>query len=97
MNIEPLSNRIIVKQKEMVKKSKGGVILPSAADKEKPVEGVVTAVGPGKVTDEGILIQPKIKVGDMVIFSKYAGTEIRVDEENYLVFREEDIIAVIKP
>ena len=96
MNLKPLNDRVIVKPKEALEKSKGGVILPDTASKEKPIEGKVIAVGPGKVADNGSRVAPEVKEGQNVIFSKYSGTEIKIDEENYLILREEDILAIIK-
>ncbi|MDD2999308.1 MAG: co-chaperone GroES [Erysipelotrichia bacterium] len=95
MNLKPLNDRVIVKPKDTVEKSKGGVILPDTASKEKPIEGVVIAAGPGKLNDEGKRTPLEVKANDKIIFSKYAGTEIKVDEENYLILREEDILAII--
>ena len=95
MNLKPLNDRVIIKAKEAVEVSKGGIILPDTASKEKPVEGVVVAVGPGKLNDDGKRTPLTVKTDDKVIYSKYAGTEIKVDEESYLILREEDILAVI--
>ncbi|NLI79625.1 MAG: co-chaperone GroES [Candidatus Riflebacteria bacterium] len=95
MNLKPLNDRVIVKPKEALEKSKGGVILPDTASKEKPIEGKVIAVGPGKVADNGSRITPEVKKDQNVIFSKYSGTEIKIDDENYLILREEDILAII--
>ena len=95
MNLKPLNDRVIIKAKEAVEVSKGGIILPDTASKEKPVEGVVVAVGPGKMNDDGKRTPLPVKADDKVIYSKYAGTEIKVDEESYLILREEDILAVI--
>lgn len=94
MNLKPLNDRVIVKPKDAVEKSKGGVILPDTASKEKPIEGTVIAVGPGKV-DGGKRIELEVKKDQSVIFSKYAGTEIKIDDENYLILREDDILAII--
>ena len=95
MNLKPLNDRVIIKAKEAVEVSKGRIILPDTASKEKPVEGVVVAVGPGKMNDDGKRTPLTVKADDKVIYSKYAGTEIKVDEESYLILREEDILAVI--
>jgi len=95
MNLTPLNDRVIVKPKEAVEKSKGGVYLPETASKEKPIEGTVIAVGPGKTTDTGTRVPLEVKRDQRVIFSKYSGTEIKIDEENYLILREEDILAVM--
>lgn len=95
MNLKPLNDRVIVKPKDAVEKSKGGIILPDTASKEKPIEGTVIAAGPGKLTDDGKRTPLEVKSNDQVIFSKYAGTEIKVEEESYLILREEDILAII--
>ena len=95
MNLKPLNDRVIIKAKEAVEVSKGGIILPDTASKEKPVEGVVVAVGPGKLGEDGKRVALAVKENDKVIYSKYAGTEIKVDEESYLILREEDILAIV--
>lgn len=95
MNLKPLNDRVIVKPKDAIEKSKGGVILPDTASKEKPIEGVVIAAGPGKLNDEGKRTPLEVKANDKIIFSKYAGTEIKVEEESYLILREEDILAIV--
>lgn len=92
--IKPLADRVIVKPKEAEEKTKGGIILPDTA-KEKPIEGTIVAVGPGKVED-GKTIQPGVKVGDVVLYGKYGGTEITVDGEEYLIMRESDIYGIVK-
>ena len=96
MNLKPLNDRVIVKPKDTVEKSKGGVILPDTASKEKPIEGTVLAVGPGKLNDNGERTPLEVKNDDQIIFSKYAGTEIKIEDESYLILREEDILAIIK-
>ena len=95
MNLKPLNDRVIVKPKDAIEKSKGGVILPDTASKEKPIEGTVIAVGPGKTNDAGARVPMEVKADQKVIFSKYAGTEIKMDEENYLILREDDILAIV--
>ena len=95
MNLKPLNDRVIIKPKGTETKSAGGVILPDTASKEKPVEGQVVAAGPGKLTDAGERVALEVKVNDMVIYSKYAGTEIKVEDEKYLILREEDILAIV--
>ncbi|MCK9457188.1 MAG: 10 kDa chaperonin [bacterium ADurb.Bin157] len=95
MNLKPLNDRVIVKPQEAVEMSKGGIILPDTASKEKPMEGIVTAVGPGKMSKDGKRMALEVKNNDRVIFSKYAGTEIKVDGETYLIMREEDVLAII--
>ena len=95
MKIQPLADRIMVKVLEAKEKTKGGIVLPDTA-KEKPQEAEVVSVGKGKVSDEGKLIAPEVKVGDKILFGKYSGTEISVDETEYLILREEDILAIVK-
>jgi chaperonin GroES len=95
MNLKPLQDRVIVKPQEAVEMSKGGIILPDTASKEKPMEGVIVAAGPGKFSKAGDRMAMEVKKDDKVIFSKYAGTEIKVDGETYLIMREEDILAII--
>ena len=93
--LKPLNDRIIVKPKEAVERTAGGVYLPETASKEKPIEGTVIAVGPGKVTENGTRVTPEVKKDQLVIFAKYSGTEIKIAEENYLILREDDILAIV--
>jgi chaperonin GroES len=93
-NVRPLSDRILVKRVESESKTKGGIIIPDTA-KEKPVEGQVVAVGPGKVTDNGARREPTLKKGDRVLFGKYDGTEVKIDGEEHLIMRESDVLAVV--
>ncbi|MBP1759223.1 MAG: Co-chaperonin GroES [Firmicutes bacterium] len=93
MNIKPLADRVIIKALPMEEKTKSGIIMPDTA-KEKPQEGEVVAVGPGKV-EKGERIALEVKVGDRVIYSKYAGTEVKYDGEEYLILKETDILAII--
>ena len=95
MRIRPLHDRVIVKRVEEEKKSAGGIIIPDAAA-EKPVQGVVKAVGKGKILENGEVRPLDLKVGDKVLFGKYSGTEVKVDGEDVLVMREEDVMAVIE-
>jgi chaperonin GroES len=95
MKIRPLQDRVIVKRLEEEQKTKGGIIIPDSA-KEKPIEGKVIAVGKGKVADDGNLIKLDVKVGDKVLFSKYGGTEVKIDGEELLIMREDDILGVIE-
>ena len=95
MKIKPLQDRVIVKRLEEEEKTKGGIIIPDTA-KEKPQEGKVVAVGKGKVTEDGKLIPLDVKVGDKILFGKYAGTEIKIDGEEHLIMREDDILGVIE-
>ncbi len=93
--IQPLGDRIIIKPEPVEEKTKSGIILPDTA-KEKPIEGEVVAVGPGKVTDEGKKIDTTLNIGDKVLYGKYSGTEVTVDDEEYLIMHEDDILGVIK-
>lgn len=95
MKIRPLHDRVIVKRLEEGEKSKGGIIIPDTA-KEAPAEGKVIAVGPGKRDEKGVLTPVDLKRGDKIIFSKYAGTEIKIEGEEHLIMREEDILGVIE-
>ena len=95
MNIRPLHDRVIVKRVDEEETTKGGIIIPDTA-KEKPVEGKVTAVGDGKVADDGKKIPLEVKAGDTILFGKYAGTEIQIEGEEHLIMREDDIIAIIE-
>ena len=95
MKIRPLQDRIIVKRLESEEKTKGGIIIPDSA-KEKPMEGKVIAVGKGKLNDKGERIAPDVKAGDTVLFSKYAGTEVKIDGDEHLIMREDDILAVFE-
>ena len=95
LKIEPLGDRVVIKPMKEEEKTKGGIFLPDTA-KEKPQRGTVEAVGPGKVDDKGNRIPMELKKGDKVIYQKYTGTEIKENEEDYLILRESDIIAKIK-
>ena len=94
MRIKPLADRVVVKVIEPEEQKKGGIIIPDTA-KEKPQQGEVMAVGPGRVTDNGQKIPLEVKVGDKVIFGKYSGTEVTVDSEEFLILRESDILAIV--
>jgi len=93
MNVRPLSDRVLVKRMEEEETTKGGIIIPDTA-KEKPQQGKVVAIGDGKLLDNGTRITPAVKVGEVVLFGKYAGTEIKVEGEEYLILREDDIFGV---
>jgi chaperonin GroES len=95
MKIRPLQDRIIVKRMEGEEKTKGGIIIPDSA-KEKPMEGKVIAVGPGKLNEKGTRVAPEVKAGDIVLFGKYAGTEIKIENEEHLILREDDILGIIQ-
>ena len=90
--LQPLADRVLVKPIEKEEKTKSGIYLPDTA-KEKPQEGKVVAVGPGKMTDDGKRIPLDLKVGDRVIYAKYGGTEIKVDDEEMMILRESDVLA----
>ncbi|MFH1190283.1 MAG: co-chaperone GroES [Candidatus Omnitrophota bacterium] len=95
MKIQPLADRIMVKVLEAKEVTKGGIVLPDTAQ-EKPQEAEVMAVGKGKTTTEGKVVAPEVKVGDKILFGKYSGTEIKVDGNEYLILKEEDILAIVK-
>lgn len=95
MNLRPLQDRIIVKRVEEETKTAGGLFIPETA-KEKPQRGEIVAVGNGKKTEDGKVLPLDVKVGDLVLFGKYAGTEIKVDNEDFLMMREDDILAVVE-
>jgi chaperonin GroES len=90
--IEPLGDRVVIKPTPKEEVSKGGIVLPDTA-KEKPQEGKIIAVGPGRVTDDGKRVAMEVKKGDKVIYSKYAGTEFRLNDEELIIMRESDILA----
>ena len=95
MKIRPLQDRIIVKRMAEEEMTKGGIIIPDSA-KEKPMEGKVIAVGNGKILDNGQKTTPDVKACDKVLFSKYAGTEVKIDGEEHLIMREDDILGIIE-
>jgi chaperonin GroES len=95
MKIRPLHDRVIVQRLEEEEKTKGGIIIPDTA-KEKPQEGKVIAVGPGKILENGTKTALDVKVGDKILFGKYSGTEIKIEGEEFLMMREEDILGVIE-
>ena len=94
MNIKPLYDRVVIKRMEEEKMSAGGIVIPDSAA-EKPIKGEVIAVGEGKALDNVSLLTPKVKVGDKVLFGKYAGTEVKLDGTDLLVVKEDDIFAVL--
>ena len=95
MKIRPLNDRILVKRLEEEEKTAGGIIIPDSA-KEKPAEGEIVAVGPGKLNDAGERVAVDLNAGDRVLFSKYGGTDVKLDGEDYLIMREDDILGVIE-
>lgn len=95
MNVKPLGDRILVKRIQEEEKTMGGIIIPDTA-REKPMEGRVIAAGKGKVTDEGKVIPMEVKQGDRILFGKYAGNEIKIDGDEHLIMREDDVLGVIE-
>lgn len=94
MQVRPLHDRVLVKRSTEEERSKGGIIIPDTA-KEKPIQGEIIAAGQGRITEDGKLRPLDVKKGDRVLFGKYAGTEIKIDGEEYLMMREEDILGVL--
>jgi chaperonin GroES len=95
MKVRPLHDRLIVKRLEEEEKTKGGIIIPDTA-KEKPVEGKVIAVGDGRIKEDGTKIPMEAKKGDRILFAKYAGTEVKIDGEEHLIMKEDDVLIVIE-
>jgi chaperonin GroES len=95
MNLKPLFDNIIVKRIEEEEKTKSGIVLPETIDKEKPQKGEVIAIGEGKIADNGNKIGMQVKVGDKILFRKYSPDEIKIDNEEYLVMAQSDVIAII--
>lgn len=96
MNIKPLSDHIVIEPLKQEEKTKSGILLPETAEKERPEQGKVIAVGPGKKTDEGKVVPLEVKVGDVVLFTKYGPNEIKIEEIEYLIAREEDILGILE-
>ena len=94
IKVKPLADRVVIKPLEEAETMRGGLYIPDTA-KEKPQQGEVVAVGPGKLSDEGKRIEMELKVGDKVLYGKYSGTEVTVDAEQYLILRESDVLAVV--
>ena len=95
IKIQPLGDRVIIKALEPKEVRKGGIIIPETA-KEKPQEGEVVAVGKGKIAEDGKLIAMEVKTGDRVLYGKYSGTEIKINDEEYLIMREEDVLGLVR-
>lgn len=95
VELKPLGDRVVVEAVEQAQTTAGGVILPDTA-KEKPQEGLIIAVGPGRKTDKGDVIPVDLKVGDKVIYSKYSGSEIKIEGTEYLIVSEKDVLAIVK-
>jgi chaperonin GroES len=96
MHVQPLGDRVVIKPKPREEKTKGGIYLPDTASKERPMEGEILAVGPGRLDDHGKRVPMSVKKGEHVIFAKYAGTEFKIDDEEYLILSEKDILGVIE-
>jgi len=94
MQVKPLADRVVVKPLEELETKKGGIIIPDTA-KEKPMQGQIIEVGPGRVSDDGKTVNMQVKKGDRVLYGKYSGTEVSIDTEEYLIMRESDIFAII--
>lgn len=95
MKLKPIGDKIIVERIEPESKTKGGIVLPDTA-KEKPKEGKIIAIGEGKLLDNGSRVAPSVKVGEKIIFSSFAGSEVKIDNKEYLIMNEEDILAVLE-
>lgn len=95
-NLRPLADKVVIKPHKEEEKTKSGIVLPATAEKEKPEQGEVIAVGPGKTNEQGTLIPMSVKVGDKVLFTQYGPQEVKLDSEKYLVISESDILAVIE-
>ena len=95
MDVKPLGDRVLVESLEAKEKTKGGIVLPDTA-KEKPQEGKIVAAGKGKTGENGKIIPLEVKVGDKILYGKYSGTEVTIDDKEYLIVKEEDILAIVK-
>ena len=94
MKVTPLSDRILVKRLDAAEEERGGIIIPDTA-KEKPQQGKIIAVGPGRIADDGKRIEPEVKSGQKVLIGKYSGTEVKIDGEEYIILREDDILGIV--
>ena len=95
MKIRPLNDRLLVERLEEEQTTSGGIIIPDSA-KEKPAQGKVVAVGPGKLNDAGERVALQVKAGDVILFSKYGGTDVKLDGEDYLIMREDDVLGIVE-
>ena len=95
MKVKPLNDRVLVKRMEEVQITKGGIVIPDTA-KEKPIEGKVIAVGPGKLLDDGKRAAPSVKKGDTILYAKYGGSEVKVGDKEFLIMRESDVLAKVE-
>jgi len=93
--VQPLADRVVVKANEREEMTLSGIVLPDTA-KEKPQEGTIVAVGPGRLNEKGERVKPEVKAGDVVLYAKYAGTEVKIDGEELLILKETDILAIVK-
>jgi len=96
MKIKPLADRVVLEPVTQEEKTKSGIVLPSTADKEKPEQGKIVAVGPGKISENGKRIPISLKKGDIVLFSKYGPNEVKINGKEYLIAKEEDILAILE-
>ena len=96
MNVRPLRDNVLIEPIKAEEQTKSGIVLPDTADKERPEQGKIIAVGPGKTLENGQKVAPQVKVGDRVIFTKYGPNEIKIDKKEYLVSKEEDILAILE-
>lgn len=96
MNLKPLADNIVIEPQKQEEKTEGGILLPESANEGKPERGKVVAVGPGKRDDEGERVEPEVEKGDEVIFTKYGPNEIKMDDNEYLIAKEEDVLAIVE-
>jgi len=96
MNIKPLSDHVLIEPIKKIEQTKTGILLPDTGDKERPEQGKVIAVGPGKKTNDGKIISLEVKPGDVVLFTKYGPNEVKVEDKEYLIAKEEDVLAIIE-
>lgn len=94
MQVTPISDRILIRRMDEAEEKRGGIIIPDTA-KEKPQQGEIIAVGPGRVTDDGKRVSPEVKKGQKVLIGKYSGTEVKIDGEEYIILREDDILGIV--
>ncbi len=96
MQIRPLADHILIEPLKQEEKTKSGILLPETVEKERPEQGKVIACGPGKMTDEGKLVPMEVRPGDVVLFTKYGPNEVKIDEKDYLIAKQEDILAIVE-
>ena len=96
MNIKPMQDRLLVKPENEEQKTTGGIIVPDTATKEKPMRGEVIAIGPGKLSEEGVRLPMDVKVGDQVIYGKYSGTEFKLEDDDLLIIEQSDVLAIFE-